>query len=795
MVCTSRLLARACLLVLPAATAAVATAAPAQHGIIIPGGKLTTALTALSRQTGLSVGYVGTLPAIEVRTFSGRMSPEAALERILAGSGLTLRKVGPTSYRIESPQAPAPASAGATAHPIETVDVQDILVTATKRSANSFLLPLSVATVSSILKSGQAGLPGTAAVIEGIDAVSSTNLGPGRNRLFIRGVADSPFNGPSQSTVGLYLNEARVNFNAPDPDLRLIDIDRIEVLKGPQGALYGSGALGGVYRIVPKRPDPKGWHGQLAAESGTTAHGGMNGGADGMLNVPLTETLAVRVVGYAEHMAGWIDDTERNLRNVNDVNVAGGRAAVGWNNAGWDVDLGGVFQRTRAHDSQYATIDQGRYSRRTAVAEPHRNRFLSGQGNIRRTIGDIELFASTSLVSQRMTTQYDASLASEALPGQDTPVYLEWRRQRLSSSELRVSDNVGDVRWLFGARYLKANSRMEWSGSIAVDDDEDDEGEDGGEDDADPNDSDVDAFVKSHQEVAVFGEATIPIVASVKATAGFRFFRSRISEEESVTGERIHNRDHGFTPSVALSWEVDPDSFAWLRYASAIRSGGLNPSARSAPFAFARDRLHSVELGVRLRRFNRRLDLEASLFGYHWQNIQSDILLPSGLIGTLNLGHAHNIGGEVSARWSDGAYLFETGATYQKGDVYSHNTVLGTIQDGRLPTVPRLRAHARIEVPVRVGATVVQLGGVTRYVGSARLSFDPLLDRRMAGYAEADAYLRANIRAVQVSLACENLFESAADTFAFGNPFSIRSLYQKTPQRPRTVSLRAEWAF
>ncbi|WP_447412480.1 hypothetical protein, partial [Clostridium perfringens] len=84
------------------------------------------------------------------------------------------------------------------------------------------------------LPGGRLGFASTDVAL-GLEGLSLTNLGPGRNRQFIRGVADSPFNGPSQSTVAVVLDEARITFDAPDPDLRLVDMERIELLKGPQG--------------------------------------------------------------------------------------------------------------------------------------------------------------------------------------------------------------------------------------------------------------------------------------------------------------------------------------------------------------------------------------------------------------------------------------------------------------------------------------------------------------------------------------------------------------------------------
>src|SRR5207302_3349176 len=87
--------------------------------------------------------------------------------------------------------------------------------------------------------------------------VLMTNLGPGRDKLLMRGLSDGAFTGRARSTVSTYLDDAPINYNAPDPDLRLTDVERVETMRGPQGALYGSGALAGVYRIVTNKPDPE----------------------------------------------------------------------------------------------------------------------------------------------------------------------------------------------------------------------------------------------------------------------------------------------------------------------------------------------------------------------------------------------------------------------------------------------------------------------------------------------------------------------------------------------------------
>ena len=289
-----------------------AAAQQKQTRITIQSGSLKRALSDLARQTGISVGYVGMLPETRVKGFSAHLDTRAALEKIVANAPILVRQVGPQTFRLEPrmamkrPTVAMPIQERA-ARADQEFDVQDIIVTASKREADVFSLPISLTTFDLDTPSSRTGLTGTADVVRGTTGLTSTNMGPGLNRLFIRGVADGPFNGPSQATVGIFLNDARVNFDTPDPDLKLVDVQRVEVIKGPQGALYGTGALGGVYRIVARKAEFGDAYSLGVAELGTTQNGGVNMAASAVANAPLTNNLATRVIGYAERASGWIE--------------------------------------------------------------------------------------------------------------------------------------------------------------------------------------------------------------------------------------------------------------------------------------------------------------------------------------------------------------------------------------------------------------------------------------------------------------------------------------------------------
>jgi iron complex outermembrane receptor protein len=249
--------------------ACAGTLAAEERAFDVPKGNLSSVLPVISRQAGVSISVVDAkLWQARVKSVRGRMSVEEAIRRLLAGSDAHAVRVSATSWRIERRAPPPRLAHRPPPRPVvqaalrersqDTVaGAQDeIIVTASKTD-----LPLShFAGVVTKLDGGDlsfGGERGMDSILSRTATVSSTHLGSGRNKLFIRGIADSSFTGPTQSTVGQYLGDIRLSYNAPDPDLRLYDVDNVEILEGPQGTLYGAGSLGGIIRVVPKAPDPR----------------------------------------------------------------------------------------------------------------------------------------------------------------------------------------------------------------------------------------------------------------------------------------------------------------------------------------------------------------------------------------------------------------------------------------------------------------------------------------------------------------------------------------------------------
>jgi iron complex outermembrane receptor protein len=357
------------------------------HSFDVASARLGEAISAFGTQARISIGISDPrLANVRVRGVHGRMSVERALARLLKDSGLAYQAIDAQTYRIVAARPPQDKSVERI-EPAPPVVFADIVVTASKRAIGLRDFPATV----SIVRPDDLGLAGTAgkgtdAIVDALPSVNSTHLGPGRNKLFIRGVADSSFTGPTQATVGQYLGDVRLNYNAPDPNLTLYDVDRVEVLEGPQGALYGAASLGGIIRIIPNSPQPDRLSARFEAGMVTTRHGASGSDLAAMLNIPiLSDRIAMRAVAYRSIDGGYIDDVGRGLEDVNRSRTIGGRLnlriAPG---DGWTIDTGGLVQNINSADSQYAERHRPAVRQRLS-ARP--NRHQEAMGRARADVG------------------------------------------------------------------------------------------------------------------------------------------------------------------------------------------------------------------------------------------------------------------------------------------------------------------------------------------------------------------------------------------------------------------------
>mgnify|MGYP006276250157 FL=1 len=239
--------------------------------------------------------------------------------------------------------------------------IEEIVVTATKREESLADIPMSIRafTTDDIVRQGLEGLDD---YVGKIPALALARREPGGNSVVFRGVAASGIQFGTNPSSGIYLDEQPITSAGLNPDPRLIDIERLEALSGPQGTLFGDASQSGTLRIITNKPDPTAFDAWVELEANQVSDGDTGYDVSGMLNVPLAEDrLALRLVGFTAEEAGYIDNvlgtspggTYTNEEfvedDVNSTTITGGRAALRWfPDDRWTVDATAIFQSTEA---------------------------------------------------------------------------------------------------------------------------------------------------------------------------------------------------------------------------------------------------------------------------------------------------------------------------------------------------------------------------------------------------------------------------------------------------------------
>jgi len=348
----------------------------------IPAEPLAQALAAFARQTGLQFVYVsGVVRDQRSGAASAGMSAHEALVRMLEGTGLMFEFLTPRSIQIIAAVVGPPRD---TAAKIPAADeLQEVIVTANRREENLQDVPITVQVINGEqLK--QLSVTTFYDLLQYTPNVTYSGNGPGTGNIFIRGLGSVGTGNQQQSTiapfpnVALYLDEQSMQFPARNNDLYMVDLERVEVLEGPQGTLFGGGAQAGAIRYITNKPKLNVTSGEANAAYGTTAGGANNSMLSAVLNLPLiADTLAARAVIFSEHRGGYIDNVASTLSfqpgtveaatgvkasnanlvasNTNSVNYQGLRASLLWKfNTDWDLLLQQNFQDAQADGSFYA---------------------------------------------------------------------------------------------------------------------------------------------------------------------------------------------------------------------------------------------------------------------------------------------------------------------------------------------------------------------------------------------------------------------------------------------------------
>jgi iron complex outermembrane receptor protein len=767
-------------------SAAPATAKTGQ-AFDIPAGSVGNALVEFGKQARWSIGL--TDPALARHSSNGirgRYKPIEALRLLLRSTGADFMMLDDHSAKVFAERRPV-ASPVPSLRQTNTRQTPEILVTASKQQTPLARFPGTVTVVSLNTPSPSSSTAqGTAALVARLPMLSSTELGPGRNKVFIRGIADSSFNGASQSTIGHYLGDARLTFNAPDPDLNLYDMDRVEVLEGPQGTLYGTGTLGGIIRFVPNAPNMTKVKGSITTALDYTSKGGVGGDGGAMLNVPLVaDALAVRAVAYGSIEAGYIDDPSRGRSNVNQTKTKGGRLALRWQTSpDWTVDGGFVVQDIASADGQYVIAGAPDLTRVTRIAQPFDNDFRLGYVTLTHHAGSVSLTSTTSIVRHDITTIFDATPNNPAAP---TSRYDEQSHITLIAHETRVSGTTESLAWVAGLAGLYNKNRF----TTAI---------------GNPSGSTGGNGVENQiEQVSTFGEVTYCPDCRFEFSAGGRaeVTRSEGSLLERAQGDITEPSrvDVRLSPSLGVGWHAGDRLLVFGRFQQGARSGGLAVSPlgnRTTSQRFQADTLRAVELGFRAgSRETTRAWLSATLSYAHWTNIQADLIDEAGLIYTTNLGDGYVLGLEAQGGISPLARFIINGALFVNSSALSDPVpAFDTSRDRDLPDVAATgaRISAAYSMPL-FGTRAINVDGTLRYVGPSKLGIGTPFALSQGRYLTNSVAVSYAFDRAQISVGIDNLGDVRGNRFSFGNPFGFAAGNQRTPLRPRSFRVAVSRSF
>jgi iron complex outermembrane recepter protein len=661
--------------------------------IDIPAGNLVAALEALQRQTQVQLLYEPRqLRWFRTNGLRGSYEPHDALRMLLKGTPLEPQLDRSGAISIVSTKTASDSrtateafgsngetetqrvtAAGTSVPAIQeagggnATQLQEVVVTAQKRSENliDVPVPVSVINAQSLVETGQLRLEDYFTQVPGLTVMPSAF---GTPQVSIRGITTGGFTNPSVgitvddvpygSSSGLASGQELTNF---DPG----DLQSIEVLRGPQGTLYGASSLGGLLKYVTIDPSLTAVSGQVQLGSESVYNGGNLGyNLRGAVNVPLDDTLAIYASTFYRTDPGYIDDVLTGQTHVDRAWADGGFIKGLWQ------PLEAVSLRVTAlvQDSWANGISEA-YSglgdlQQSAVwgSGVHNRQTQAYSATLTAKLGPVDLTAVSSYSIRRFSEWYDyTSLFSTETQQQfgvtGTPVQATGTTYRFTQ-EVRLSGSIGPrLDWLFGGYYDHQNSPAN-GGQWAV---------------VPATGQVVGQWVEwnypsTYEEIAGFGDVTFHITKRFDLQLGGRESTNRQTYSEYDVGPyvplfedspspfvfpEVHYQDTDFTYLVTPQFKLSPDSMIYARVASGYRPGGPNEqgSAILVPRFYNPDTTVNYEIGVKSEVLDHRLLLDASVYYIRWHDIQLQLINPlNGLFYYANGSEAKSQGLELSAQ-------------------------------------------------------------------------------------------------------------------------------------------------
>lgn len=634
---------------------------------------------------------------------SSRSEADLALDELLMDSS-----IGTDSG---APAAEAPTATGETNTPevVDTIPVEplraeqpspslvekhlppqleEIVVTATKRAAPVRDIPATVNVLSGedLERQGIQGIDQIVAQVPGVNLMNDDGAGEVK-RITVRGIASTP---ATNLTVGTLFGD--IPFSDPfAPKVQLdpnpFDMATVEVLKGPQGTLFGGTGLSGMIRYVPQAPQFDGFHLKYYSQLDAYPGNGDSGWSYGaMVNAPFAnQTAALRVVAFNREAPGYTDDTQAGKEDVNRSSQYGFRAILAWQpDDDWKISLLGTMQHSESDDSSYVDNYDGRFQRGNSPRpSPIETDYSLFNLSVERHFDWGDVVSQTSVFEKEFRASIDGSRL--ALGGRIPLINATtYNHSEGYSQEVRLvsADEGSPWKWLAGAFYydlslydcgdvgalqlpilaqlpnllrlpilqgVLATPCAQNARSVA------------GQLDIAQLIGDIDLG-----EQALFGEVTRRLGENWEATLGARVYRTQTGGTVSRAGALYSSQtgglpasvdadseERGVSPKASIAWSPSPDLRTYFTVSRGFRFGGPQLGASSpttqVPDTYKSDSLWNYELGVRSDWLDRTLRLDASAYRIEWQDAQVRQASSDGLVVFIdNVGGVEGHGVELS---------------------------------------------------------------------------------------------------------------------------------------------------
>jgi len=783
------------------------------------------ALQRLIFNTGLEVIYSGENAATirPAKTNSETQAPHEASPVNDRGSTTSGDNSSPNRFRVAQADQATPASSPAVeqASDNKTVRLEEITVTAEKRSEKLLDVPASISVLSGDqIESQQVNsVTDFAGYLPGLTVASSG--GPGQDTPVIRGLSTGYNNTVTSPLVGIYIDDMPtgavnngVRSGLYSLDLLPYDIEQIELLRGPQGTLYGSNAMAGLLKYTLRKPDLTQFDTRMGADL-ADVNGSRNpsSGGRGSINIPLlTNTLAIRLSGFYQHNAGYINNVGTGARGADHSNESGGRATVLWKPTdGLSFQATVLAQNINQADETAVTLNAttlqpiyGPHARVTAFPEP----FTQQLRNYDLTINwDLHLATLTNSFSySRMHSTFSQDYSSSVFatyvpyPGGGLADYMVGDSTSKYTDELRLTSPEHErVQWILGGFFTKersaeTNSFPTFTPSYV------------------PLPMADNLLISEnrvgYEERALFGNATYNITSRFDISGGVRYAQYTITGSSPVSEGLFGSGPSQKAPvpyTGVSTWmgdarlHLNENSMFYVRVATGYRPGGCAAANCVAdqklqiPATYKPDKTTNYEAGLKGTFLDGRLQFDLSAFHIDWTAIQAQVINSLGLVYPGNGGTATSNGFELTNSYQIHRLLLRATLDYTDAHLTQNAAGIDGNDGNQLPESPRWGASLLAEYTQPLAnRRNLTLGGGYRYRDTTLNQFvgtgEPL---PMGPQSIVDLHTGLTMNQTSMRFYAKNVLDNRSYT----GLLYLRSQPMFVPVQPRTIGLSVDHQF